>query len=76
MSTWPGSRRRRGGWTTRLRAKLAVACDQIMSRPEWPELTARGLHEDDHELFWAERTAKSLGIDTFDAHWRRLLADS
>jgi len=64
------------GWTTRLRAELAVACDQLMSRPEWPVLAARGLHEDDHKLFWAaERTAKSLGLETFDAHWRRLLAD-
>jgi hypothetical protein len=70
------SERYQRGWTTRLRAELAVACDQIMSRPEWPELTARGLHDDDHKLFWAELTAKSLGIDTFDAHWRRLLADS
>jgi hypothetical protein len=70
------SERYQRGWTTRRRAELAVACDQLMSRPEWPALAARGLHEDDHKLFWAaERTAKCLGIDTFDAHWRRLLTD-
>ena len=70
------SERYQRGWTTRLRAELAVACDQIMSRPEWPALAARGLLEEDHQLFAAAvRTANSLGIDTFDAHWRRLLAD-
>jgi hypothetical protein len=70
------SERYQRGWNTRLRAELAVACDQIISRPEWPELAARGRREDDHKLFWAaERAARSLGIDTFDAHWRWLLAD-
>jgi len=70
------SERYQHGWTTRLRAELAVACDQIMSRPEWPALATRGLHAQDRQVFWAaERTARSLGLDTFEAHWRRLLAD-
>jgi hypothetical protein len=36
---------------------------------------AEGLQADDNATFWAaEQTAVALGIDTFDAHWRRLLA--
>jgi hypothetical protein len=55
------SERYQRGWTTRQCAELAVACDQLMSRPEWSALAAQGLHAADDKLFWAaERTAKSL----------------
>jgi hypothetical protein len=70
------SERYQHGWTTRQRADLGVACEEVMSRPSWPALAITGLDSEDHKVFWAaDRTASALGLDTFDAHWRRLLAE-
>ena len=64
------------GWTSQQRQEVLTACERILSRPEWPERAAAGLQADDDRAFWAaSRAARVLGIDTFDAHWRRLAAD-
>jgi len=64
------------GWTSQQRQEVLTACELILSRPQWPDRTAAGLQADDDRVFWAaSRAARTLGIDTFDAHWRRLAAD-
>jgi hypothetical protein len=48
----------------------------IRSNPRWEQLALAGLSStDNREFYEAERTARSLGIDTFDTHWTRLLAN-
>lgn len=71
---WPERYQR--GWTSRQRASLTVACERVLSWPQWPQLAAAGLESGDDATFWAaERTAQALGLDTFGAHWRRLQAN-
>jgi hypothetical protein len=70
------TREARHGWTPQARQRLLSDCRQILSWPSWREKATAGLESDDHSHFWlAEQTACALGIDTFDAHWRRLTAD-
>jgi hypothetical protein len=64
------------GWSSKQRQEALTGCERILSGPAWPERAAAGLQADDDRLFWeASRAARTLGIDTFDAHWRRLAAD-
>jgi hypothetical protein len=64
------------GWTTRQREDALAGCERILSWPQWPERAASGLRADDDGVFWAASTAAgTLGIDAFDAHWRRLVAN-
>ena len=64
------------GWTSRQRQDALTGCEHTLSGPQWPERAAAGLQADDDQAFWeASRAARTLGIDTFDAHWRRLAAD-
>jgi hypothetical protein len=64
------------GWTGQQRHEVLAACEHILSRPVWPGRVTAGLDADDDRAFWAaSRAARALGIDAFDAHWRRLTAD-
>jgi hypothetical protein len=50
--------------------------DAVRAKPHWEALALAGLDSDDHQEFYeAERTARSLGHDTYPAHWRRVVAD-
>lgn len=63
-------------WTRQQWAELLVLCDGIRSDPRWAELAASGLESEDlQEFWWADRTARALGIDTFPAQLRRLERD-
>jgi len=71
---WPA--REQQGWTPQHRERLLAACERIAARPVWRELVARGLAaEDPVEFDQADQVARRLGIDTFAAHWHRVLAD-
>ena len=71
---WPA--REQQGWTVKRRERLLAACRAIKARPLWRDLATRGLDADDPvEFDQAERAARCLGVDTFPAHWRRVLAD-
>jgi hypothetical protein len=64
------------GWSDELRTALVRRCANIKSAPGWAALATAGLASTDSGTFYyAERTARALGIDTFAAHWRRLQAD-
>ena len=68
--------RYRQDWTSQQRQDVLTACEAIVSRPGWHDLAVAGLESDDDHAFWAARlAAQALGIDTFQAHWRRLTAD-
>lgn len=63
------------GWTSTRRANFGQACEQILARPEYADLTRADLAADDPSTFWtADTAARVLGIPTFDAHLRRLQA--
>ena len=63
------------GWTEERRAEIKRACDVILSRPEWPSRVREGLRsQSESEFSLADQAARALGIDTWDAHWRRLEA--
>lgn len=69
-------RREAYGWTPELRERLTARCAAIKAHPGWVDLANAGLMSDDSAVFFdADRTARSLGIDTFPAHWRRVRAD-
>ena len=71
---WPA--REGQGWTVERRERLLAGCRTIKARSLWRDLAARGLDADDPiEFDGAVRAARCLGIDTFPAHWRRVLAD-
>jgi hypothetical protein len=64
------------GWPPELRERLIQQCRSIRSRQLWPEMAMKGLDSDDPMLFeQADRAARALGMDTFEAHWRRLSSD-
>jgi hypothetical protein len=63
------------GWTEERRAEMTRACAVILSRPEWPGRVREGLRsQSEVEFSLADTAARVLGIDTWDAHWRRLEA--
>ncbi len=63
-------------WTEQERSGTLTRCEELTSRPRWRTLAADGLQSDDNRTFWdASRAARVLGIDAFDAHWRRVQAD-
>lgn len=69
-------KREEHGWSPALREALLTVCREIKARPMWIDLAKRGLEVDDPmEFYQAQRAARALGIDTFDAHVRRLTAD-
>jgi hypothetical protein len=71
---WP--EREEHGWSQELREVLLTLCRGIKARPMWIDLASRGLEADDPIAFYeAQRAARALGIDTFDAHLRRVTAD-
>ena len=64
------------GWSPVLRERLRAMCREIKARPEWRNLALAGLASDDPGAFYeADRAARSLSIDTLDAHLHRLEAD-
>ncbi|HEY7326304.1 MAG TPA: hypothetical protein VH592_01595 [Gemmataceae bacterium] len=68
---WAG--RYDAGWTIQCREALRSACAAILGRPEWADRVREQLgSEDDLTFAHADQAAKSLGIDTWDIHWRRL----
>jgi hypothetical protein len=70
---WPERYQR--DWTAASRTRLTSTCAQILAWPRWRQLAVDGLQANDDMLFWtAAQAAQALGIDTFDAHWRRLQA--
>ncbi|HHK41170.1 MAG TPA: hypothetical protein ENJ50_02025 [Planctomycetaceae bacterium] len=61
------------GWTDTRRNHLRAMCARILSRPGWSDLARDGLtSEDEAEFDQASRVADALGLDTWEAHWRRL----
>lgn len=63
------------GWTGELRARLAAQCDEILAWPAWREKIAQvasgEVGRDRAELAAADEAARALGIDLWDAHFRR-----
>jgi hypothetical protein len=72
-SVW--ERRYNAGWSVECRATLRVLCDSILGLPKWvDEIQAKLGSEDQVEVAQADQAAKSLGIETWGIHWRRLQA--
>lgn len=63
------------GWTEERRRELRAICDRILNRPEWSD-RARGelVSDDDLTFHRANQVAETLGLETWDTHWRRLQA--
>jgi hypothetical protein len=62
-------------WSVECRANLRALCDSILGRPEWADRARAKLASEDEAVFAnADQAARSLGIDTWDIHWRRLEA--
>lgn len=61
------------GWTKERRERLLSVCETILSQAEWTEKARVGLTSDNLSQFHlGDQVAKVLGIDTWNAHWRRL----
>lgn len=61
------------GWTAECRDRLRSQWDSILGRPEWALRVREALGSEDELAFSrANQAAKSLGIDTWDIHLRRL----
>ncbi|HEV7672685.1 MAG TPA: hypothetical protein VGS22_29545 [Thermoanaerobaculia bacterium] len=67
------------GWTPELRARLIAQCDEVLAWPAWREKIAQvvsGDGESDRAAFAvADEAARALGIDLWDAHFRRAEVD-
>jgi hypothetical protein len=62
------------GWDGAVMAEVESQARLLIARPEWVALVREGLASSVPEGFdRADRCAAQIGIDTFDAHWRRLL---
>ena len=63
------------GWTPELRARLIARCDEILAWPAWREriaqIAAGEAERDRAELAAADEAARALGVDLWDAHFRR-----
>ncbi|PQO45468.1 limonene hydroxylase [Blastopirellula marina] len=60
-------------WTPERVAELRNICEQLLSRPDCREKALRGLSAEDRmEFHYANAVAEALGVDTWEAHWRRL----
>jgi hypothetical protein len=60
------------GWSAERCAAIAAAAGRIIDRPEWRELIADGLKNEDRTTFWRARDgARRLGIDTWEASFQR-----
>lgn len=69
---WPEHEAR--GYQTAWRDDLRSRCAAFLSRPAFVPLAQQGLQSDDRQSFFqAEQAAQSLGIDTFEAHFARLI---
>jgi hypothetical protein len=61
------------GWPQR-RAIILEHISAIRSRPGWEEMVHKGLASDDQRVFWnATVAAKTLGIDTWEIYFERLV---
>jgi hypothetical protein len=70
-SVWAG--RYDAVWSPECRDNVRILCDSILGRPEWADRIRAKLGSDDEvEFAHADQAAKSLGIETWDVHWRRL----
>jgi hypothetical protein len=60
------------GWSAERRQALVANAGRIVAQPKWRTLIADGLEGDDDRRFWqARNAAERLGIDTWDASFRR-----
>jgi hypothetical protein len=72
-SVWEG--RYGTAWSVECRTNLRALCDSFLGRPEWADRVQASLGSDDEvEFAHADQAARSLGIETWDIHWRRLQA--
>jgi hypothetical protein len=66
------------GWTPELRARLIAQCDEVLAWPAWREKIAQAVsdEESDRAAFAvADEAARALGLDLWDAHFRRAEAE-
>lgn len=62
------------GFGAEQREELQARCAAFLARPEWPMLVKEGLQSADAQLFHqADSVGNSLGIDTWDQHFARLV---
>lgn len=70
------STRFESGWAKDLRDRCLAACDTVLAKPEWHErIKAQLQSTDEMEFNSAAQAAKKAGIDAWDVHWRRLIAE-
>lgn len=57
-------------------SRIRRKAQTVLRLPHWPDVVASGLASEDRKDFWlASQVAPTLGIDTFEVHWDRLLTD-
>ena len=62
-----------GSWSDELRSRVTEQCEQIIALPIVREIVSANLASPkDRHFNQAARVAPSLGIDTWDYHWKRL----
>jgi hypothetical protein len=60
------------GWESERRSRVLATCEAILNKPEWKERVAAALLSDDEmEFHQASQAAQSIGLETWDHHWRR-----
>ncbi|MGV8038763.1 MAG: hypothetical protein AB2L07_01300 [Thermoanaerobaculaceae bacterium] len=70
---WNARARKVNGWDDASRQAALERSREILRRPSWHDRVRQGLESEDEQLFSAaDAVATHLGIDTWDAHWRRL----
>jgi hypothetical protein len=70
------SNRYEKGWTEQQREDLMRRVQAIKARDLWLPLATESLWSDDLTTFYeADRAARTLGVETFDAYWARIQND-
>ncbi len=64
------------GWTGARRVRAIEQCDGILGRPRWRETIGNDLRSSDPAVAWsANRAARTLGVDTFELLFEKVVAD-
>jgi hypothetical protein len=61
------------GWTESRREQMKTICESIISRETWrPMVDAALASADEQAFFEGDQVAQALGIDTWEAHYKRV----
>jgi len=68
--------RLKNGWSEAAQSSVQNLASQLIGDPQWQAVALQQLRSKEAQAFYdACRAAEFLGIDLFDEHWNRLVAD-